>query len=141
MEIYLMPHAIMDRVAGSPVGGLSLNRLLSAILLLVLFLVLPIPGALVHVPHVCLAQWLFGVPCPGCGVLRSMEHCVHGDWIGAWEANPGGIFVIIMLLLQVVLSSTELLCPHSSFTSQHVSRAAGGVVMAVLAGVWIGRIC
>lgn len=36
----------------------------------------------------CLFKSLTGWDCPGCGSQRMLHALLHGDWAGAWHANP-----------------------------------------------------
>lgn len=44
----------------------------------------------------CSIQFLFGVPCPGCGMTTSFAWYVRGNWIKAWQANPAGLYLAIL---------------------------------------------
>jgi hypothetical protein len=42
------------------------------------------------------------LPCPGCGLTRSMTHISHGMWEGAWSLNPFGfVFYALCVALFV----------------------------------------
>lgn len=37
---------------------------------------------------VCLLRGWTGIPCPGCGVTRSIAALIRGDWAGAFRLHP-----------------------------------------------------
>ena len=51
--------------------------------------------AIVHPPHgmgvpLCLTRATLGVPCPGCGLTRSVSCTARGMFAQAWHYNPFG---------------------------------------------------
>ena len=64
--------------------------------------------AVVHPPHglrlpVCWLQATPGVPCPGCGLTRSLSCSVRGMFSTAWSYHPFGvIFTVVFLTIAVV---------------------------------------
>jgi hypothetical protein len=48
----------------------------------------------------------FQLPCPGCGLTRSVTHIAHLDWTAAWRYNPFGFaaygFFLIMALAGIL---------------------------------------
>ena len=36
----------------------------------------------------CVFQWLFGVPCPGCGITRALLAAMHLQWRSAFSLHP-----------------------------------------------------
>lgn len=46
---------------------------------------------------ICFSKRLFGIDCPGCGGLRTVNSLMHGDLVGALDHN-----VILAVLLPVV---------------------------------------
>jgi hypothetical protein len=55
----------------------------------------------VKLPGLCYwNQWLH-VPCPGCGLTRSMIRLAAGDVAGAWHFNPAGLLCGAVLAFQV----------------------------------------
>lgn len=56
-----------------------------------LYAIPPGPGTL-YPP--CLFRSITGVPCPGCGLTHAAHLLLHGDWTGAWSANPLALFVV-----------------------------------------------
>lgn len=51
----------------------------------------------------CLNKKLFGVPCPGCGVQRSLYLLCKGEFVAAFQMYPA-IYPLILLLLFLGLS-------------------------------------
>jgi len=52
----------------------------------------------------CLMKGLTGVPCPSCGVTRSITHILSGDQGGAFALNPlGFVLVSLMIVLPIWL--------------------------------------
>ena len=78
----------------------SLSILLSALLL--------IPaesGDSLHIggtalPDVCLLKQTTGLPCPGCGLTRSLVSAVHADWARSLPHHRMGLLILGYLMLQ-----------------------------------------
>src|SRR5689334_11181909 len=60
------------------------------------------------IPHFCLFQKVLGIPCPGCGILHSLNAAFHGSFHRAWTANPAGLALAVALLFQVCNSALML---------------------------------
>ena len=78
----------------------SLSIILSALLLTPAE-----PGDPLHIggsalPNVCLFRQTSGLPCPGCGLTRSLVSAVHADWAGSSTHHRMGILVLGYLMLQ-----------------------------------------
>ena len=41
----------------------------------------------------------YGVPCPTCGMTRSVVLALHGNWTAAWQMSPGGAAAVFGVLL------------------------------------------
>jgi hypothetical protein len=66
---------------------------------LVAWIVLTI--ALIHPPHglgipICWMHSTLGVPCPGCGLTRSVSCAVRGMFETSWAYHPFGIPVLLL---------------------------------------------
>jgi hypothetical protein len=48
----------------------------------------------VHPPVLCPLRTATGIPCPFCGMTRSVVAAVHGDIVASLRFNPGGIFIL-----------------------------------------------
>lgn len=92
------------------------------------------------VPHFCLFQKVLGIPCPGCGILHSLNASFRGDFHAAWMANPAGLVLAGALLFQVC-SSVLLLAGIAA--ERRVEWLESGVVksfICVAMAVWIYRV-
>jgi hypothetical protein len=52
-----------------------------------------------HPPHglgvpVCWLDRWTGIPCPGCGLTRSLSCAIHGMFGASWEYHPFGVFFL-----------------------------------------------
>lgn len=54
-----------------------------------------------HLP--CLFKSLTGVPCPGCGTVRSLQLLAHGDVVGSVLTNPLGLLLSLLALAAFVI--------------------------------------
>jgi len=61
--------------------------------LAVVWPLLPTPGV-----TTCPLRLVTGVPCPFCGMTRSVVAAVHGDFVSSLVFNPGGIVIIALAI-------------------------------------------
>ena len=74
--------------------------------ILILFLILLLPlyyEALFQIPHICIIDYFFHLPCPGCGVLRSFIALSSFDIGQAIALNPLSIVIIIYFISEIIL--------------------------------------
>lgn len=76
-------------------------RLLAAIACAILVLGALLPPDGTRIPA-CPSRLITGVPCPGCGLTRSVTSLEHGDVAKAWRYNPFGIVAMLVILWYVV---------------------------------------
>ena len=51
-------------------------------------------------PSTCSMLASTGIPCPSCGLTRSVTCVFQGEWTAAWQYNPFGfVFAVLFLLL------------------------------------------
>ena len=43
----------------------------------------------------------YGLPCPTCGMTRSVVLALHGEWTAAWQMSPGGVAAVLGMLLGI----------------------------------------
>jgi hypothetical protein len=59
-------------------------------------------------PSVCTFRQMTGIPCPGCGLTRSIVAAVHGDWIASYAYHRLGPIVLVYLAMQLAYRLTWL---------------------------------
>ena len=55
-------------------------------------------------PEVCMFKNLTGLPCPGCGLTRSMTAAIRGNVSLSWIHHRLGLITILYILIQFLLS-------------------------------------
>ena len=110
-----------------------------ALSLSALFILLLVPVA-IRLPHFCLAWFLFGIPCPGCGILHSLIAMFNFNVRAAWLSNPAGIGLFLLLSFQIVARPIALHWPNTSEAVAKFSSHAGTSVTVWLLLVWITRL-
>jgi hypothetical protein len=138
MEIALFPERLFTWTAISRERARWLNLLCSGVLVIVITTLAL--DRVEGVPHFCLFQKVLGIPCPGCGILHSLNAGFHGDVRGTWTANPAGLLLAVGLLFQVFSSALVL----AGIASQRrVEWLQGWVVKSFISAamaVWIYRV-
>jgi Protein of unknown function (DUF2752) len=95
---------------------------------------------LIHIPHFCLMQKVFGVPCLGCGISHSIIAMLRLNPVMAWRANPAGIGVALTFCFQLVARPIAIMIPAIGDAVSHASRFIGKAVLGSLMAVWIFRV-
>lgn len=84
-----------------------------------------------------------GLPCPTCGLTRSVVLALHGQWARSWRVAPGGpvftaglLGLAIALLLSAILERWSL--PPLAGRFRRSIRRGGLAYAAAALAVWIG---
>ena len=56
---------------------------------------------------VCALKILTGIPCPTCGLTRSLCHALRGEWAASLGYHPAGVLLAAALIGWMVWSSAE----------------------------------
>ena len=107
-------------------------------LLLALFFVPP-PGpdnkSLLGLPDLCPIKVLTHIPCPGCGISRSLVCCAHGELLRAFWLHPLGPVFFTILVGAVALRFFPKLQPSS-----RIINGSAGVLTVLLIVLWVIRL-
>lgn len=94
----------------------------------------------IPLPGICMFRSVTGIPCPGCGLLRSMVSAMHGDLARSCEYHRLGVVTIVYVICQFLFRLSVMIFPvvgirFSRFES-YLNK--GIILLAVLFGVnWI----
>ena len=98
----------------------------------------PILLSVDHFP-LCAFRQLSGLPCPLCGGTHACAALAQGDFLAAWQANPG----LMPLLAIAAVHAVQL--GYEAWSGQRVGRwrvgaGAWKAGTAVLLGAWVLRL-
>jgi len=102
----------------------------------------------------CAFKQQFGVPCPNCGMTRSVLLTLHGHAGQAWEINPAGPLVVLgavmfcaTMFLLMRYQRQQHQTTFADANAQAVKRGIiigssvyGALVFAVLMAHWVGQV-
>ena len=141
MDFAIIPRSLLNRFEQDGERRIHLDVLLSAMLLFIAAVLIGrYPMVPTYLPHVCLVQALFGIPCPGCGITRSVLAVLAGDLTRAWLLNPAGPLLCAATALQLPLRSLALARACDGSTALGVSRAMTSLVFTVMFANWFAHI-
>lgn len=49
----------------------------------------------------CTSVALLGLRCPACGMTTSWSYAMRGQWVSAWNANAGGLGLVMIALAYI----------------------------------------
>ena len=134
MEINFCPQWVLAklgvRVDAQPHVGIFVSTLLALV----------VSPLLIRLPHFCIAQRIFHIPCPGCGILHSMTALLTLNFGRAIHFNPAGIVLAAGLCFQVVVRPIAVVWKNSRPVIARMSFAISRAVLDALAVVWLVRL-
>jgi len=100
MEISIIPGFIIKKITSNSIQQINWNVLLSTLLLLNILIFVP-RSFIDIIPHFCIFKKLIGIPCPGCGIIRSIYSLKNFKFLESFSLNPVGLFLVVFLLSQI----------------------------------------
>lgn len=93
----------------------------------------------------CLFRTTTGIPCPGCGLTRSVEAIWRGDWRASLRFHPAGLPAFTGLIVVLLGSAVYLVWPGARPWIDRVLRVAGSQKVAIsvlvfLLTLWLVRL-
>ena len=134
MEINICPEWLLQKLRVPAHLRAHTALFFSSILVLGL---IPFAG---RIPHFCLMQRIFGLPCPGCGILHSISALLDLDLAGAARANPAGVLVVSLLAFQIVFRPIAACVPRCGGTISAVSIRWSNITVVVLLLFWVWKV-
>jgi hypothetical protein len=65
-------------------------------------------------PEVCVFRYLTHIPCPSCGSSRSVLALFNGDFLQAFQWNPFGYIIALILIISPVWIAIDVITKKSS---------------------------
>jgi hypothetical protein len=91
---------------------------------------------------VCAFKVLTGIPCPTCGLTRSLCHALRGDWSASLGYHPAGIALTVALIAWAMWSAAEAGRGH--LVGDDVRRRLGSAMLesgiAISLAAWLSRL-
>jgi len=141
MEVAIIPCFIIRKCFPDEEDQIHANVLMTSILL-ILGLVC-FRECFFHVsliPHFCVFQKFLNIPCPGCGVTRSLLTIAEWNILAAWDYNPAGLFLFLYFVVQIPLRITALRFQNTRDIIYRMSQIGSLSVVIVLFLVWFSRL-
>jgi hypothetical protein len=140
MEIAFLPNWILTRLSRNESVQWNLNVLFSCLLLISVVSLTSAVDITKTFPHVCIVQYLFRIPCPGCGITRSLIALSRLDMGAAWRSNPVGPFLGGFLLFQLPARTLAVYSAPLGRTFNRFSAVASRLLVISLVVVWLCKI-
>ena len=134
MEILLCPKRLLRKIEPRLEMQYQLDLTISA------FVVLLVVPLFKRIPHFCLMQLLLGLPCPGCGILHSIEAAFKLKLALAWSANPAGLGVAVIVPWQLGTGFLGVCAPSLRKDALRSLRFGTKATSTALFAVWILRL-
>jgi Protein of unknown function (DUF2752) len=131
MEIYFFPDWLLKKLPLQPVQQIHAGYFFSSLLALAFVYLVQ------WIPHVCLMQVCFGLPCPGCGITHSLRALFAGQWQASRAANPAGMVIALCLAFQLVARPFAVFHSTSSVFVERGSRVLGTVACGTILIHWL----
>jgi hypothetical protein len=91
---------------------------------------------------VCVLKVLTGIPCPTCGLTRSLCHALRGDWSASLGYHPAGIALAVALIGWAIWAAAEASRGHlvGDSVRRQLSTAMLKGAIAISLVVWLARL-
>ena len=66
----------------------------------------------ITLPGICMFHGMTGLPCPGCGLTRSISAAAHGDLKSSFSHHRLGLLLLYYLFLQFVFNFVFIAIPR-----------------------------
>ncbi|MGQ8335929.1 DUF2752 domain-containing protein [Sunxiuqinia sp. A32] len=139
MEISIIPRFLIRRISDNDIQQINWNILISTILILfsLIFINLSMMNA---IPHFCLVERLIGIPCPVCGVSRSVLSLYDFKIMDSLKYNPNGLLIAIAFLTQIPLRMIALFDGKYYPMIEKISRSMTRLLLVTLLTYWFYKL-
>jgi len=140
MEILILPLFLIKKICVNESKRIHLNILISSCIVLIVLFSLLKTNAFACIPHICLFQHFFNIPCPGCGILRSLHSLINLKVVSSINYNPVGVLLFVFIVSQIPLRITALLNPRTEYKINNFSHSISLILIFNLLVVWLIRV-
>jgi hypothetical protein len=90
----------------------------------------------------CTFAYLFGQPCPTCGMTTSWAHAMQGEFAAACRANVGGTLLVLVAMVVAVWTLACTIAGRMLFIQRfdRIGLGVGLIVVAVTLADWARRL-
>jgi Protein of unknown function (DUF2752) len=134
MEVSIIPKLFFSRLSFSDEQKIDLNIFLSSFFLVLIFI--PLAKYIVQIPHFCLIQKVFGIPCPACGTIRSIFYLSKCEVLASIRLHPAGIAIVAFFVAQLPFRLTSFVFPTLHHKVSIISKSFSKVVIVLLFSNW-----
>ena len=136
----ILPFFLIKKICANESKRIHLNILLSNCIVLIALFTLLKTSSFTHIPHCCLFQHFFNIPCPGCGILRSLHSIINWEVISSFNYNPVGILLFVFICSQIPLRITAIKNPKTEYKISKFSHNISLFLTFNLIVVWLIRV-
>jgi hypothetical protein len=97
-------------------------------------------GDIEQAQSLCVFKMLTGLPCPGCGITKSLIFLYQGDLDKSLHYHLFGLPLVLTCLFFIILLSFELITKRTYFRSLFYSRPIAYALALLLAGYHLVRL-
>ncbi len=139
MEISIVPNFVIRKITDNSIQQINWNVLISTIIIILsaLFIKLTVFD---FIPHFCIIKKATGLPCPGCGIIRSISYLSEYRFIDSLRINPNGILILLGLVLQIPLRIIALIDEKKMNTVATISRYITHIIITTLLFFWMYQV-
>ena len=139
MDLSFLPKSLIRKIALTDSGQINWNVFLSNVLVICAgSILISLDGRFFEkIPHVCLVKEMLGIPCPGCGIIRSIIELWNFNFFGSLQYNPVGILIVISIFSQTIFRLLLILGHLSQKFINRQTRIVNTVIISLLFANWI----
>lgn len=140
MQITLIPTSAFKRYGPFGIDARHVNVLVSGTILILLFSWHDGLRYITGLPHICLFEYVLGIPCPGCDITAALVKLAGLDVYGSLLTQPCAVVLVVTFFGQLIVSAAHV-SQHLDLNAANKSaRALGNVFVSVLLLFWFYRL-
>jgi Protein of unknown function (DUF2752) len=140
VHIALVPRPLMHKLCISDPDAIHLNVLVSCALLAGLFAWPDALNVITSLPHFCLFEYAFHIPCPGCDMTAALAACAHLDFHRSLMIQPCAIAFALTLFVQSAIRGAYLLRIIELRTANQGVKKLASIFITMLMAFWLIRL-